>query len=772
MKRTHLTRPWALCATLVALLVALPAPATDAQTLAPTVRQIEVEGTRRVDPASIRGRIYTQVGQEVDAQRLSDDIKRIYHLGYFRDVQALSRPHASGGIVLVFRVAERPTILEIKYDLDGTAVAKEEVEKVVDLQKYAILDEAVVQENLKKIDELYVEEGHFLVQTSYSLEPTEDGDVIVTLHVREGEAVQIREIVFVGNALLPSSEIKEILQTREGGYFSFMSGAGQFNRTFFDADVQRIQYFYLTKGFVQIKVDPPLVTLSPDKKSMRILVRVHEGPRYEIGKVGVDMVDDEWLVERDKLLEKTAFEEGDIFDYSVMQADVQRIGDVFRDMGYANATVTSGHDLDPENNRIDITYAIQKGTLVYFNRIEVRGNRGTRDKVVRRELKIHEGELYSATGLRRSRQRIGVLGFFESVELTPRPTQRPDRIDVDIDIKERSTGQFQIGAGFSSFESFIAQAQISKQNFLGRGQTLSAQATLSNLRQLFSLSFYEPYFLDSRVTFAFDMFNYQENLTDFTRLRTGGTLSLGYRLSDDWLVNSTYTLENVDAELINSKIPLDVASQSGVTSSVRGSLSYDTRDNRLFPTRGNYTTVSAEIAEEALGSQNDFTRYVGRTRFYFPIWKGLVFKTNTTMGYVTSPEATPIPLFERFFVGGIFTIRGFSRNSIGERLYIAENPDDSLKPFTIGGTREFIQNVEVEIPVFPEVGIRGVVFFDAGNAWGDPEEVDLLKLHTSAGLGFRWQSPVGPLRFEWGWPLNPRPEDDPMVFEFTIGNSF
>ena len=204
-------------------------------------------------------------------RRLSDDIKRVYRLGYFKDVQAFRRVHPAGGITLVFKVTERPTILDIQYDLDGTAVAKEEVEKVVDLQKYAILDEAQIQSNLAKITELYVEEGYFLAETSYSLKPTQDGDVIVTLHVREGEAVQVRSIEFVGNAQLSSEELKEIIQTREGGYFSFMSGAGQFNRAFFEADVQRIQYFYLTKGFVQIKVDTPLVTLAPDKRSLSLI---------------------------------------------------------------------------------------------------------------------------------------------------------------------------------------------------------------------------------------------------------------------------------------------------------------------------------------------------------------------------------------------------------------------------------------------------------------------------------------------------------------------
>ena len=736
------------------------------------VRAIELEGLRRVDPAGVRSRIYSQVGKRLDRGRLSEDVKRIYRLGYFKDVQVEGRGHEGGGLIVVFRLTERPTISEILYDIKGDSVTKEEVEKVVDLKKYAILDEAAVQANLHKIEELYVEEGHFLVATSYSVEDAGQNAVKVTLHVDEGVKVQVRHIQLVGNGQIPSEELRRILLTQEGGFFSFMSGGGQFNEASFDQDMQRIQYYYLTKGFVQVSVDQPVVTLSPDKRYMTITIRIHEGVQYRVGKVDVEMADDEWLVTREELLERVTFKKGDLFDYAVMQKDVGRLGDVFRDRGYANATVTTGHNLDAERRSVDFRYTVQKGDLVYFNRIEIRGNRGTRDKVIRRELKIAEGELYSASKLRLSRQRVGVLGFFEDIQLTPKATDRVDRMDIDIDVRERSTGTFQLGAGFSSLESFILTAQIAKQNFLGRGQTLSAQATLSGIRQLFSLSFYEPYFLDSRVTFAFDLFNYQEDFIDFLRLRTGGTMSWGYRLTDDLSVSLTYTLESVDAEIRGTSIPLSLTHQSGRTSSLRGTVAYDSRDNRLFPTRGNYTTLSTEVANAIFGSQNDFDRYIARTRFYVPLPLGLVFKTNTTFGYVTSPDATAIPLFERFFVGGIFTVRGFDRNSIGEQLLIADHPDEELRPFTVGGTREFIQNCELEIPIFPEVGIRGVLFFDAGNAWGDPDTVDLTKLHTSAGLGFRWHSPVGPLRFEWGWPLRPRPGDRPMVFEFTIGNSF
>jgi len=738
----------------------------------PMVDAIEIAGTRRIDKAGVLAKIYTQVGRPLDQSRLSEDIKRVYAMDFFDDIQVSMKPSAGGGVTLVFTVVERPTIVGIDLDVDGDAVDKDEIQKVVDLKKFAILDEARIRFNLSKIQELYIEEGYFLVDTTYKLKPQPDNGVLVTLIVREGRKVEVRHVDIVGNDHIPASELKSIIGTREGGYFSFLTKSGQFKRELFEQDIQRIQLYYLTKGYVQIQVDDPVVTLSPDKSSMSISIKVTEGPRYKTGALDVEMIGDEWLVPKEDLLKKLAQEPGEWFDYAMMQQDVQTLAGVYKDRGYANATVSTDHNVDPETLTFGVTFRIQKGDPVYIRRIEIQGNRTTRDKVVRREMKIDEGELYSGAKIRRSKQRIGVLGFFDQVDITERPTASPDQIDLIVKIREKQTGTFQVGAGFSSLESFILTAQIAKDNFLGRGQTLSAQLTLSGIRQLYSISFFQPYLLDTPVTFAFDIFNFQEEFVDFTRLRTGGSLSLGYRLTDDLSFSLTYTLENVDASFRRTNIPIKKLKQEGLTSSLRGTISFDTRDNRLFPSSGQYTTLTAEFADSVLGSENEFTRIIGRTRWYFPLFWEFVLRLNGTVGWVDSPTAEPVPLFERFFVGGIFTVRGFERNSIGEKLYVTDTPDGTTNDITIGGVKELIFNAEIEFPIFKEVGIRGVVFFDAGNAWGADESFDPFGLRTAMGFGFRWNSPVGPLRFEWGFPLKPLPGEDGMAFEFTIGNSF
>lgn len=738
----------------------------------PVVRAIEIEGLRRIDRAGVRSRIYMQVGRPLDQSRLSEDIKRVYAMNFFDDIQVAERPHEDGGVTLVFRVVERPTIVGIELDVDGTAVDKEQIQQVIDLKRFGILDEAKIRFNLSKIEELYVEEGYFLADTSYRLTEAPDNGVTVTLVVREGRKVEVRHVDIVGNTSIPAEEIKGILGTREGGYFSFLTQSGQFKRELFEQDIQRIQLYYLTKGYVQIQVEDPVVTLSPDKRSMSISIRVIEGPRYRTGALKLEVADGEWLVPEEELREQLSLVEGEWFDYGVMQQDVQALTGVYKDRGYANATVSTDHDVDPAAQTFGITFRIQKGAPVFIRRIEVQGNRTTRDKVVRREMKIDEGELYSGAKIRHSRQRVGVLGFFDQVDITERPTSNPDQIDLIVRVREKQTGTFQVGAGFSSLESFILTAQIAKDNFLGRGQTLSAQLTLSGIRQLYSISFFEPYFLDTPVTFAFDLFNFQEEFVDFTRLRTGGNISLGYRLTDDLSFSLTYTLENVDASFRRTDIEIRKLKQAGLTSSLRGTIALDTRDNRLFPTDGQFTTLSLEVASSLLGSENEFIRIVGRTRWYFPLFWELVLRLNGTVGWVDSPDGEAVPLFERFFVGGIFTVRGFERNSIGERLFVTSTPDGTTNAITIGGVKQLILNAEIEFPIFKEVGIRGVVFFDAGNAWGATEDFDPLRLRTSLGFGFRWNSPVGPLRFEWGFPLSPEAGEDSSVFEFTIGNSF
>jgi outer membrane protein insertion porin family len=745
------------------------------------VRSIEIVGLSRIDRQAVRSKIYTQLGRELDRSRLSEDIKRIYALGFFDDIQVAEKPHPDGGIAITLLLVERPTIVAIDYELDGDAVKKDEIEKVVDLKPLEILDEARIRANLEKIEDLYTEEGHFLASTTYKVESAGDNQVRVRLIMKEGSKVEVRKVEIVGNEHLTSEEIESVMATREGGWLSFLTKSGDFKKELFEQDLQRIQYLYLTKGYVQIQVGEPSVALAPDKRSMEVVIPVTEGPRFKVGALEIEMVDGDWLVQKSSLYEKLNLKSGEWFDYAAMQADTAAIASVYRDRGFANANVGTDHKINPDTLTFGVTFRIQKGDPVRIRRIEIRGNKDTRDKVIRREMKIDEGDLYSGDLIRRSQRRIMALGFFQppsrpgdsgGVQIDTRPTGDPRTIDLVVTIKEKQTGTFQIGAGFSSYESFLLTAQISKENIFGRGQTLSAQATLSGIRQLGSISFYEPYFLDSEITFAFDLFNFNESFTDFNRLRQGGNISFGYRLTDDLSLSLTYTLESVDAQLTRSSIDIQKLRQTGLTSSLRGTLSYDTRDNRLFPTAGQYTTLSLEYASKVLGSENEFWRVIGRTRWYFPLFWDFVLRLNGTVGVVEGVDGQTVPLFERFFVGGIFTVRGFERNSIGERLYLTSIPDGDLSPINIGGNKQFILNAEVEFPIFKEAGIRGVVFLDAGNAWGDDQGFDPFDLRTSAGFGFRWNSPVGPLRFEWGFPLAPRPGEDSSVFEFTIGNSF
>ena len=391
---------------------------------------------------------------------------------------------------------------------------------------------------------------------------------------------------------------------------------------------------------------------------------------------------------------------------------------------------------------------------------------------------ISEGDLFNATELKKSRQMIMRLGFFETVDISTDPGMNSKLMNVNIRIKERQTGTFQVGAGFSSLENFIATAQISKQNFMGHGQTLSLQATLSSIRSLYTLSFFDPYFLDSMWTFSTDLYNFQQDFDDFTRGSTGGSLTWGYRFTEELHLSLGYKLEFIQITIGGlagrSTIPIANLFNDGLTSSLKSSISYDTRNDRMFPSAGQFTTASVEYAHHYLGSDNEFTRMIARSRWYVKVFWDMVLKLNGTAGYVFSNSEGGVPIFERFFVGGIFDVRGFQRNSLGPKLPVAKfrEPGTSLSDFTIGGNKELIFNVELEIPILTQVGIRGVVFFDAGNAFDDDELMNLVDLRTSVGFGVRWWSPVGPLRFEWGIPLAPKPNEEPIVFEFTIGNSF
>jgi len=426
--------------------------------------------------------------------------------------------------------------------------------------------------------------------------------------------------------------------------------------------------------------------------------------------------------------------------------------------------------------------------------------------VIRRELRIFEGDTYNQSQLDYSKRRVTALGFFEKADVSTKRGSSDDKMDVNFEVAERPTGTFQIGAGFSSVENFIAQAQISQNNLLGRGQLLTLQAQLSSLRQLFLLQFQDLYFLDTKWTFGFNLFKQDQFLFSFVRSSKGGSLTWGYLIAEDTRLLLTYTLEDVAVSTSGftglfssaSLQPTPIGSianllRSGITSSGRALLSYDSRDNRMFPTRGWYNTISGEVADTFLLSENVFTRYEAVARAFYPVWGPFVLRLKANAGLIASRDARGVPIFERYFVGGIYDVRGFPPRSLGPviRALSDRAQDSTLRNFLVGGNMNVIMNAEVEFPIFDKVGIRGVVFTDMGNAFNledqycaiKPSVVDASKdpclgpLNWSAyrqswGFGFRWFSPIGPLRFEWGIPFKTLPGEQPIVFEFTIGNFF
>jgi outer membrane protein insertion porin family len=779
-----------------ALLLAAPAVASAQPVRGAEVKDIRVDGTRRVEADAVKAAISSRPGRPYDPKRVDADLRAVMKLGFFSDVTVKMEGDPSAP-VLVFEVVEKPTVSEWKIE-GNDEISKDDLKETIEVKPFQVLDLVAVRKDVKKIQEKYVEKGFYLAEVRYEIRDSAENQVAVVYVVSEKAKVQIKEIRFLGNEKIPREDLLGAMLTKEGNFLSLISSGGTYREDMFQRDLQALQLVYLDRGYINVKVGKPSVSLSPDRRFLFIAIPVEEGEQFRIGKSGFS---GKTLDEDARLPGLVKAKPGDVFSSSVVRGDLQAVADVYRDRGYANVNVVPMTQVDAKARIIDLDYEIQPGSLVRFERIEIAGNTKTRDKVIRRELRIYEGELFSGTGMRHSKQRVTALGFFETVEVTTRRGSADDLIIATVEVKEKSTGTFQLGAGFSSYENFVLTGQISQNNFFGWGQTVSLQLQWSSIRQLGTIQFVEPYFLDTRWTFAFDLYASEGTYTTFSRRAIGGNLTWGYELAglqsvwpgarflEDVRVFATYTNENVDVTPAAGEVALFNRYRDGTTSSARGSLQIDKRDNRLFPSRGFYASLSAEAAPPFLapsilfGSKvNLFRRYAADLRFYHPVIAGIVFRSKVSLGYIEDWDGDhQVPISELYFVGGINSVRGYPMYSISPTVPALRTPDGAPIATNVGGNKQAILNLELELPFLESAGIRGVVFADAGNAfargqWSDPTVK--WSLRKSVGFGIRWTSPVGPLRFEWGFPLDRRKNADgqfidrPMDFQFTIGNFF
>jgi outer membrane protein insertion porin family len=764
------------------------------------VIRVHFRGNRKVEDDALKVNLKLKAGMVLSKEMLQDDVRTIWRLGYFEDVQ-VETAEAEGGLVVTFVLKEKPAIRKI-YISGHDEVGLTKINEVLDIKKEQVLDLAKIKKNVEKIRELYLQRGYYMADVEYELHRDSPGEVDVYFRVHENSKVEIRRVNFTGNKNVTDAELRGVMLTQPGDIFSALTSSGTYREDVFQRDIMMIQGYYFDRGYINVKVGDPRMELSPDRHSMYITVAIEEGQQFRIG--GLD-VKGELLDSRESYLKRLQAKPGDVFNRTQVAQDVQNIAELYKDKGFAYVNSTPETRVDDKKRIVDLSFDIQKGPLVNFERISIRGNSKTRDKVVRRELRVYEGEQFSQSALDYSKRRVNALGFFDKVELTNKRGSADDTMDVNVEVGERQTGAFQIGAGFSSAESFIFQAQISQNNLLGRGTSATLQAQISGLRRLFMFQYEDPYFLDTNWTFGFNLFNQQRVYSGFTRKSTGGSLTWGYMLADNLRMYMTYTLQDVGVSTAGrsnlftggQQSPLPTGSlanllHSGILSSWRVSIAHDTRDDRMFPHSGWYNTASAEFAEPSFGSESQFTRYEGALRYYYPLPAGMTLRLKGEGGFITSRDPQGVPIFERYFVGGINDVRGFSLYSLGPKIQVPgsqQDPDSALSTFSIGGNLRVVGKAEIEVPIFEKMGIRGVVFTDVGNAynmesqycrikpaWADVS-VDpctklfpLTSLRSSWGFGFRWFSPIGPLRFEWGIPYRTLPGESSLVFEFTIGN--
>ena len=753
------------------------------------ITKINVEGNRRVEGDAIRAALPLKPGDTFDKRKLKEALLAVWKMGYFNDVKidVSAVPPPGVGFQLTVLVSEKPAVRDLK--LEGNEeLSRDDLKDTFEIKQFQILDAEAVRRTAKKMQEKYVEKGYFLAEVSWRLDSLPNNEVDVVFVINEHAKVTVKEIRFVGNRAISTDELKGAMITQEGTFWSFLSSAGTYREDAFARDEYVLQGLYYDRGYLYVKFGKAAIELSPDRRFIFITLPIEEGDPYDITKIDVT---GDLLEPKEKLLALVETKPGARFSKTILQRDLQVLADVYKDKGYAYANVTPDTDVHAETKTVDINFAFQKGNLVTIEKIEVAGNNKTRDKVIRREMRINEGDLYSGTAIRFSKARVTALGYFDSVEINSRRGSADDKMVLEITVKEKLTGTFQLGFGFTGGESFFGQAQLSQNNLFGYGHTASLSFQISSLRQLFQLSYLDPYFLDTAWTASIDLYRSELLFTGFDRKAIGGALTAGYELFEDFRFFGTYTLEGVDVTPTGtSALQLRNQFTAGRTSSVRFSFNYDKRDNRLFPTNGHLESASAEFATSLLGSQNLFQRYRLIERRYRPLFWGLVAKVNLSVGYIrsTDPLNRPISISEKFFAGGINSIRGYTLRSISptKRILASREPDAGIIDFAVGGNKELLTNWEIEFPIVESAGIRGVVFYDAGNVFSENEDFfhsnqrpDAngrgtlpLGLFHSTGFGVRWFSPLGPLRFEVGFPLTRRPIDDAYLFEFTIGNFF
>jgi outer membrane protein insertion porin family len=770
------------------------------------VKDIQVEGLERMDAGTVLSYLPVKRGDRMTPARASEGLKALFSTGFFKDV----RVDADQG-VLVISVVERPTIdrvtLHGNSDLDTDTIKK--FLKQVGITESQILDRTALDKAEQEIKRQYLNRSRYNAQVKTTLTPLERNRVGIDIDIVEDAPALIQQIELVGNDSFSSAELQKLFSIRTKNWLSWWTKDDQFSETKLNADLEALKNFYLNRGYLEFSVVSHQVSISPDKKSIFVTVRMQEGKKFKVKSVDIF---GETIVKKEELVPLLKLKQGDDFSREKLTASMQAITERLGNEGYAFAVVNPVPDVDREAGEVSFKLVVDPSRRVYVRQINIAGNRTTRDEVVRREMRQMEAAPYNLSQVNRSQQRIERLGFFQDTTLEPVPVPgTSDQVDVNVNVTERPTGSISFGAGFASGEGLILNAGVSQDNVLGTGNSLATQINTSKVNRVLSLSFTDPYWTVDGVSRGFDLYHRVfnsgslSNVAHYDTATTGGGVRFGFPATETQRYNLGFSAEHVKTTLYNDspltyyrffdacngncqfnnaatavdESTLNPGQYKADTGTTSLGWSVDTRDNIVFPSGGYLHTIQNEFSygqrsDQQLGGNKNFGFYRLNTQHQWFKRLGsspLILMLNGELGYATKDT----PFYKNFFGGGAGSVRGYEQGTLGHQ----EQVNNTGQLQAVGGRKKILGNAELFFPI-PGLSqdisksVRASVFLDGGvirNTMWRAETAD-DNFRFSTGLAISWFSPLGPLKFSLAKPFHHQPEDKTQTFQFQLGRTF
>ncbi|MBE9609397.1 outer membrane protein assembly factor BamA [Chitinilyticum piscinae] len=754
----------------VLLMAALGTPAAYAFD-AFTVSDIKVEGLQRTDPGTVFNYLPVRVGETFDEGKAKDSIKALFGTGFFNDVRIETDKDT-----IIITVEERPTVAQINVN-GAKLLEKDQIKTALKGQNLAegrIFQRDTLDAAVNELKQQYYARGRYSVIITPTVTKLDRNRVGIELDISEGDVARIKQINIVGNKAFSEGDLLDEMSQTTSGWMTWYSRSDQYSKQKMAADLEKLKSFYMDRGYLDFAIVSTQVALSDDKTEMFLTVNIKEGERYQVS--GVKLAGD-YLLPESEMLPLVAVKSGEIFSRTKVSQTVSQLSQKLGENGYAFANINPVPEVDKEKHTVAFTFFVDPGKKTYVRSINVSGNTLTKDEVIRRELRQIESAQYDLAKIKRSKERLQQLDYFSEVNLdTAAVPDAVDQVDLNVRVAEKKTGNFNIGAGYGQDEGFIIMASLSQANFLGSGKKVTIEANTSQTNQVYSFNVNNPYFTPDGVSFGWGVFSKKSDPSandleqgDYQTNSLGGGLSFGFPVSD--YNNLQFRLDYEDLTLItNSKTPKyiqDFVGRWGEDSQeYTASLTFasDTRDSATYATKGNL--FKASLMAAIPGSEIEYYKASLQNRFFASPVDDLTFMWNFEIGYGDGYGNGELPFYKNFFAGGVSSVRGYKSGSLGPR---DENND------SMGGNRRFVNNFEILTPVpgiKDDKSMRLSAFIDAGAIYGAGEKLDTEAIRYSAGVGFTWMSPIGPIKLIYAQPLNDKENDKVENFQFQLGQVF